>query len=47
MGGNHPASVDIIIAARNEEENIKNLLASLLDQTYPPELFEIIIVDDN
>ena len=38
--------VSIIIAARNEEKNIPLLLTSLMNQTYPKELFEVIIVDD-
>ncbi len=39
-------SVSVIIAARNEEDNIANTLKSLLAQDYPPELLEIIVVDD-
>src|SRR5437870_10675765 len=38
--------VSIIIPARNEESNIANLLNDLLQQNYPQELFEIIVVDD-
>jgi len=38
--------VSIIIPARNEEQNIFSLLNDLLQQTYPPSLFEIIVVDD-
>ncbi len=38
--------VSVIIAARNEEKNVHNLLDSLEKQTYPKELFEVIIVDD-
>lgn len=36
--------VSIIVAARNEEENLHRLLPALLGQTYPN--FEIIIVND-
>jgi cellulose synthase/poly-beta-1,6-N-acetylglucosamine synthase-like glycosyltransferase len=36
----------IIIPARNEEENIAGLLAALEKQSYPRELFEVIVVDD-
>jgi cellulose synthase/poly-beta-1,6-N-acetylglucosamine synthase-like glycosyltransferase len=39
--------ISIIIPARNEEKNIKALLVSILDQSYPKELFEIIVVDDD
>ncbi len=38
--------VSVIVAARNEEANIINLLESLEEQTYPKDLFEVLIVDD-
>jgi len=38
--------VSVVIAARNEEANIETCLESLLDSTYPPNRFEIIVVDD-
>ena len=41
----HPF-VSVIVAARNEEDNIPTLLSALTGQDYPAELFEIIIVDD-
>ncbi len=37
----------IIIAFRNEAENLPNLLHSLSNLNYPKELFEVILVDDN
>ena len=39
--------VSILIAARNEEKNIENLLISICNQTFPKELFEVIIIDDH
>ncbi|MEO8412255.1 MAG: glycosyltransferase [Ginsengibacter sp.] len=39
--------ISVIIAARNEEKNIGNCIASINKQTYPENLFEVIIVDDN
>jgi len=39
--------ISIIIPARNEEENIGELLKALQEQTYPKHLFEIIVVDDH
>lgn len=39
--------ISIIIAARNEEENIGRLLEALDQQTIPGELFEVIVVDDH
>ncbi|HKZ66530.1 MAG TPA: glycosyltransferase [Chitinophagaceae bacterium] len=39
--------ISIIIPARNEEENIGDLLKALQGQTYPRHLFEIIVVDDH
>lgn len=39
-------TVSVIVAARNEEGNIRNLLEDLSRQTYPQEKLQIIIVDD-
>src|SRR5512143_3406751 len=39
-------SVSIIIAARNEEENIGRCLRSMCNLTYPREKLEILVVDD-
>ncbi len=39
-------SVSIIIAARNEEENIARCLRSMCNLTYPREKLEILVVDD-
>jgi len=39
-------NISVVIAARNEEEHIVDLLDSLYAQTYPKENFEVIIVDD-
>jgi glycosyltransferase involved in cell wall biosynthesis len=39
--------LSIVIACRNEEKNIPHLLNDLSRQVYPPDLFEVIIVDDN
>jgi len=39
-------SVSVVIAARNEEDNIAPLLAALAEQDYPREKFEIVLVDD-
>lgn len=38
--------ISIIVAARNEEQNIAALLNSVFKQTYPENLFELIIIDD-
>lgn len=38
--------VSVVIAARNEEENIGQLLSLLQNQTYPQAHYEIIVVDD-
>lgn len=42
-----PVSISVIVPARNEEENIPVLLAALVDQHYPKDQFEIIVVDDH
>ena len=38
--------VTVIVAARNEEKSIGQCLQSLIQQTYPTNKYEIIIVDD-
>lgn len=42
----HP-KVSVIVAARNEEENILNCIESLSEINYPEDLLEIILVNDN
>lgn len=39
--------ISVIIPARNEENNIGPLLDALQQQTYPEELFEVIVIDDH
>jgi len=39
--------ISIVIAVRNESTAIENLLKSLIQQHYPPNHFEVIIVDDH
>ena len=39
--------ISIIIPARNEEDNIRQLLQALQEQTYPASFFEVIVVDDH
>jgi Glycosyltransferases, probably involved in cell wall biogenesis len=39
--------VSIIIPARNEERNITACLQSILAQTYPAGMFEVIVIDDH
>ena len=39
--------VSVIIASRNEERNLPVLLDDILVQDYSPDLFEVIVVDDN
>lgn len=40
----NPPRVSIVVAARNEQRNIRTALRSLLSQTYPN--YELIVVDD-
>lgn len=40
-------SVSVIVPARNEAENILPCVRSLLNQSYPAELLEVIVVDDH
>jgi cellulose synthase/poly-beta-1,6-N-acetylglucosamine synthase-like glycosyltransferase len=39
--------ISVIVAAKNEERNIPALINSLSNQSYPPDLFEVIIIDDD
>jgi len=39
--------VSVAVACRNEEKNLPNLLNYLSSQDYDPDLYEVIIVDDN
>jgi cellulose synthase/poly-beta-1,6-N-acetylglucosamine synthase-like glycosyltransferase len=39
--------ISVIIPARNEENNIGQLLKSMQEQSYSKELFEVIVVDDH
>lgn len=40
-------TVSVIIAARNEELNIRRTIESILSQNFPKELLELIIIDDH
>lgn len=40
-------SVTILVPARNEAHNIRHCLDSLLQQSYPSKLLEIIVIDDH
>jgi glycosyltransferase involved in cell wall biosynthesis len=37
----------VLVAARNEETTLPNLVAALAAQTYPPERFSVLIVNDH
>lgn len=39
-------TVSVVVAARNEENNIAGLLTGLINQSYSQELYEVIIVND-
>ncbi len=36
----------VVIPARNEEDNIEKCVASILENKYPSNLFEVIVADD-
>ncbi|HLK30866.1 MAG TPA: glycosyltransferase [Puia sp.] len=44
---NLKTKISIIIPVRNEEKNIQHLLDSLAQQSYPKDLYQIIVVDDH
>jgi cellulose synthase/poly-beta-1,6-N-acetylglucosamine synthase-like glycosyltransferase len=39
--------ISVIVACRDEEKNLPSLLSCLAAQDYPPDSFELIVVDDN
>lgn len=39
--------ISVVVAFRNESQNLENLLNSLCRQTYPEELLEIVLVNDH
>jgi glycosyltransferase involved in cell wall biosynthesis len=39
--------VSILIAARNEVENIETVIRDVFNQSYPLDLFELIVIDDH
>ncbi len=43
----HELKLTVVIPFRNEAENLPDLLRDLSKQTYPKDLFEVILVDDN
>lgn len=45
--GDFKTFVSVIVPARNEEKNIEDCLNDILNQNYPKEFFEIIVVDDH
>ena len=42
----HRPTVSVVVAARDEEPSIGACLSALRSQTYPPERFEVVVVDD-
>ena len=39
--------VSVVIAARNEEKHLAHCLQSVVEQTYPSDKYEVIVVNDN
>ena len=42
-----PSAVSVVVAVRNEEENVQTLIRDLSAMAYPREKFEVIIVNDH
>ncbi|MBK6990210.1 MAG: glycosyltransferase [Bacteroidetes bacterium] len=40
-------NVDVVVAIRNEEDTILNLLERLVIQNYPKSNFRIVVIDDH
>jgi cellulose synthase/poly-beta-1,6-N-acetylglucosamine synthase-like glycosyltransferase len=43
----HTTTISVIVPARNEEKNIRLCIESIIKQTYPVPLFELLIIDDH
>src|SRR3954468_15749037 len=43
----HTTKISVIIPARNEEQHIKACLDSICHQSYPKDLYEVIVVNDH
>lgn len=43
----HRTTITVLIPARNEERTIVDCLVSLAGQSYPPDRFEVIVLDDH
>jgi cellulose synthase/poly-beta-1,6-N-acetylglucosamine synthase-like glycosyltransferase len=39
--------ISVLVPARNEEKNIGNCLQSLFSQSYPKDLYQVIVIDDH
>ncbi|MBN2523712.1 MAG: glycosyltransferase [Bacteroidales bacterium] len=44
---NNHTKVSVIVAARDEENTLPDLMIDILNQTYPNHLFDVILVDDH
>lgn len=42
----HKKTVSVIIVARNEAHNLRKLLLNLVNQSYPKDMYEVIVSDD-
>lgn len=42
-----PCGISVVVAARNEESSIAELIPHLYNQSYSSDMYEVIIVDDN
>ncbi len=43
----NPAGVTVVVAVRNEEDNVQQFISSLADQNYPRDKWEVVVVDDD
>jgi glycosyltransferase involved in cell wall biosynthesis len=47
LADNNELNVSIVVAVRNEEDNITDLINNIIKQKYSTELLELIIIDDH
>jgi len=47
IDNNSLEKISVVVALRNEQENINNLLKTIESLSYPKEFFEVILINDN
>lgn len=46
-GDDDPFKLSVVVSFKNEENNLGNLIQSLIEQDFPKDKYEVILIDDN